>query len=82
MDIVPDEIVPTSCNGRSGSENITKHLDWVFMSEDLATGDGKIRSWVAYPYLSDHAPILLQFDSPPFPITYPFKLNLRQISHL
>jgi hypothetical protein len=75
VDIVPDELVPTWRNSRTGSETISKRLDRVFLSEDLVIGKGKIRSWVAYPYLSDHAPIFLHFDSLPFPIAFPFKLN-------
>jgi hypothetical protein len=30
---------------------------------------------VAYPYLSDHAPVILQLENNLYPTTYPFKLN-------
>jgi hypothetical protein len=30
---------------------------------------------VEYPYFSDHAPILVQFENLQFPTAYPFKLN-------
>jgi hypothetical protein len=45
------------------------------MSEDMITIVGRHRSWVAYPYISDHAPVILQFDNSPNITTYPFKLN-------
>jgi hypothetical protein len=60
---------------RGGSEGIAKRLDRVFMSEDLVSSVGRYRSWVAYPYISDHAPVVLQFDDGQRQIAYPFKLN-------
>jgi hypothetical protein len=45
------------------------------MSEDLINDAGRFRSWVAYPYLSDHAHVLLQLENNLHPTTYPFKLN-------
>jgi hypothetical protein len=45
------------------------------MSKDLINGAGRFRSWVAYPHLSDHALVFLQFESNLVPTTYPFKLN-------
>jgi hypothetical protein len=32
-------------------------------------------SWVDLPFVSDHAPVVAQFDLQPFPMAYPFKLN-------
>jgi endonuclease/exonuclease/phosphatase family metal-dependent hydrolase len=58
VDVIPDVLVPTWQNGRSGDESILKRLDQVYMSEDLINGAGRFRSWVAYPYLSDHAPVI------------------------
>jgi hypothetical protein len=36
---------------------------------------GLFRSWVEYPYISDHAPVLVQLEIPPIYKAYPFKLN-------
>ena len=33
------------------------------------------RSWVEFPFISDHAPIILHLDAAPQKIAYPFKLN-------
>jgi hypothetical protein len=58
-----------------GAESISKRLDRVFISEDLVNLSGRYRSWVAYPFLSDHAPVLLQIENTSYPTAYPFKLN-------
>jgi hypothetical protein len=31
---------------------------------------------VEYPFISNHAPVIAQFDFQQFPLAYPFKLNL------
>jgi len=36
---------------------------------------GIYRSWVEYPFIYDHALILLQLELPPLYKAYPFKLN-------
>jgi len=50
-------------------------LDRCLVSEDLLTVVGLYRSWVEFPYISDHAPVLLQLEIPPYYKAYPFKLN-------
>jgi len=50
-------------------------LDQAFLSEDLLESVGCYRSWVAYPFISDHALVLLQLENTPFFIAYPFKFN-------
>jgi hypothetical protein len=75
VDILPDEVVPTWRNGRSRCEGISKRLDRVYLSEDLLSNAGRHRSWVSYPYLSDHAHVLLQLENNYHTTTYPFKLN-------
>jgi hypothetical protein len=59
VDFPPDVLIPTWRNGRVGSEYIAKRLDRFYLSESLSTTDGRIRSWVNTPYLSDHAPIII-----------------------
>jgi exonuclease III len=59
IDIQPDKLVPTWRNGRTGTQAITKRLDRCYISEDLLTSVGIYRSWVEYPFISDHAPVLL-----------------------
>ena len=75
VDIPLTVIIPTWCNDRAVSKAIKKRLDMVLISEALATLDGRIQTWVDYPYLSDHAPILLQLDTTPSSKAYPFKMN-------
>jgi hypothetical protein len=50
---------------------------WIelIVSEILLTDVGRFRSWVDLPFVSDHAPVVVQFDFQPFPMAYPFKLN-------
>jgi hypothetical protein len=75
VDILPGDVVPTWRNGRVGRDEISKRLDRVYMSQDSISIVGRHRSWVAYPYISDHAPIMLQFDNSAYITAYPFKLN-------
>jgi hypothetical protein len=75
IDIVPGKVVPTWRNGRSRADYIAKRLDRTFISEDFLDLVGIYRSWVEYPFISDHAPVLLQLELPPLFKAYPFKLN-------
>jgi endonuclease/exonuclease/phosphatase family metal-dependent hydrolase len=75
IDIQPTKLVPTWRNGRFGIEAIAKRLDRCLVSEDLLSSVGIYRSWVEYPFISDHAPVLVQLEIPPFYKAYPFKLN-------
>jgi exonuclease III len=75
VDILPDNVVPSWRNDRSRSESIMKRLDMVFVVADFLRTIGRYRSWVAYPYISDHAPVILQFDLNCHTKAYPFKLN-------
>jgi len=67
--------VPTWRNGRVGTNSIAKRLDHSFISEDLLALVGDYRAWVEFPYISDHAPIILQLDLPLIYIAFPFKFN-------
>jgi hypothetical protein len=75
VDYAPDILAPTWRNGRVGSYSISKRLDRFLISEHLVSSEDRIRSWVDFPFLSDHAPIFLHLDSTALRITYPFKLN-------
>jgi len=75
IDIVPEKLFPTWRNNRSGTEYISKRLYRTFISEDLLVSVGIYKSWVEYPFISDHAPIILQRELPPLFKAYPFKLN-------
>jgi hypothetical protein len=59
VDILPAVTAPTWRNSRSGLESISKRMDRVFIFEDLLQHLGRYRSWVYYPFLSDHAPVFL-----------------------
>jgi hypothetical protein len=43
--------------------------------EELLTEVGFYRTWVEFPFFSDHAPICLQLDLKPVFKNYPFKFN-------
>jgi hypothetical protein len=75
VDIKPAVIMPTWRNGRRGREEIQKRLDRAYVSEDLLNDAAKYRSWVELPFISDHAPIVLQLDYGYKPVAYPFKFN-------
>jgi hypothetical protein len=75
VDYAPDFLTPTWRNGRVGSDSISKRLDHFLISDHFISTEDRIRSWVNFPFLSDHAPIILHLDSSPHKIAYPFKLN-------
>jgi len=75
VDYAPDVLTPTWRNGRVGSDSISKRLDHFLISDRLISTEDRIRSWVNFPFLLDHAPIIPHLDSSPHKIVYPFKLN-------
>jgi hypothetical protein len=75
VDYAPDHLTPTWRNGRMGSDSISKRLDRFLLSEHFISSVDRIRTWVSLPYLSDHAPIILQLDPTMHKFAYPFKLN-------
>jgi hypothetical protein len=75
VDVAPDRDVPTWRNGRSGQESIAKRLDRFYVAEDLLASILRHRSWVEFPFLSDHAPVLLEFGVGIPAVAYPFKFN-------
>jgi len=75
IDIHPGKLVPTWRNGRVGDAFIEKRLDRFLLSEDLVLSTGIFRSWVEFPFISDHVSILLQLDLLPVYKAIPFKFN-------
>jgi hypothetical protein len=75
VDIVLNDVAPTWRNGKKGREDIEKRLDQFYLSEELISSVGRHRSWINYPFVSDHAPVLLQLGNFSNPISHPFKLN-------
>jgi hypothetical protein len=75
LDIKPDTIVPTWRNGRVGLEAIAKRLDRFLISEELLLEVKLHRTWVEYPFVSDHAPILLRLEDTIMYRPYPFKFH-------
>ena len=45
------------------------------MSENLLSIVDIYRSWVEYPFVSDHAPVIIQLEISPIFKAYPFKFN-------
>ena len=75
IDVHPDKIVPTWRNGRLGTDSIAKRLDKFLVSEDILLSVGLYRSWVEYPFVLDHAHVILQLENTPLFKAYPFKFN-------
>lgn len=75
IDIKPSKLTPTWRNGRLGQHVISRRLDRVMISEDLLSDIVFYRTWVAYPFISDHAPICIQLDFSAEFKEFPFKFN-------
>jgi hypothetical protein len=75
VDVAPTKKVATWRNGRLGDACISKRLDRFLIAESLISSVQKFRTWVEYPYLSDHAPVLMEFRSCFATVASPFKLN-------
>jgi hypothetical protein len=75
VDVAPTEVVPTWRNGRYGFEGIAKRLYRIYMVEDLITTSCRYRSWVEFPFISDHAPVFLQLGEGLSTIAHPLKIN-------
>jgi hypothetical protein len=75
VDIKPLKLVPTWRNDRSGNDSIARRLDRGLIVEGLLASSGLSRSWVEYPFISDHAPILIQLENAPLYKAFPFKFN-------
>jgi hypothetical protein len=76
FDISPDKLVLTWRNDRTGMEAIARRLDRFLVVGDLISDIGLYRSWVEYPFISDHALIFLQLEVSPIYKHFPFKFNL------
>jgi hypothetical protein len=75
IDVQPDKLVPTWRNGRSGTDSIAKRLDRFLVSEDLLLEVRLYRTWVEFPYVSDHAPIFCSWRTLSLQKAYPFKFH-------
>jgi len=80
IDIKPTKLVPTWRNGRFGHGVISRILDKVLVSEDILTDVSIYRSSVEFPFISDHAPILLQLELSLTYKIYPFKFNAQWLN--
>jgi len=58
-----------------GEAFIAKRMDRFLLSKDLVLSSGIFRSWVEFPFISDHVPILLRLEVPPMYKEIPFKFN-------
>jgi len=75
VDILQADVVPTWRNGRIGADEISKILDIVYVLEDLISSTVRYRSWVDYPFVSNHAHVLLPLGFNSTIVAHPFKLN-------
>jgi hypothetical protein len=74
-DIKPLSLAPTWRNGRSGNAAIARRLDRFLVAEAYLSSATCPSSWVEFPFVSDHAPILLQLTPPKLHRSTPFKFN-------
>jgi endonuclease/exonuclease/phosphatase family metal-dependent hydrolase len=75
IDVLPTRLVPTWRNGRSGPDAIARRLDRFLVADGFLSSTGFPTSWVEFPFVSDHAPILLQLRLPALHRSPPFKFN-------
>jgi hypothetical protein len=75
IDVKPHSLVPTWRNGRTGQEAIARRLDRFLVAEAFLSTSIFPLSWVEFPFVSDHAPILLQLLPPALHRSTPFKFN-------
>jgi len=59
VDYAPEFLTPTWRNGRVGPDSISKRLDHFLISERFISSKDRIHSWVNFPFMSDHAPVIL-----------------------
>jgi hypothetical protein len=69
-------LVPTWRISRRGAGSISKRLDRFYVIEDLLAGVCRYKSWVDFPYFSNHAPVLLRLERLMRLTVYPFKFNV------
>jgi hypothetical protein len=74
IDVQPIRLSPTWRNGRAGPDAIARRLDRFFVADSFLSSSVAPSSWVASPFFSDHAPVLLQL-LPPIHRPTPFKFN-------
>ena len=75
LDIEPSIIRPTWQNGRGGPAGIGKRLDRFIVDANLLEQVHSYRSWVVQSKISDHFPIVFQWEMEGDRIHYPFKFN-------
>jgi hypothetical protein len=75
IDIRPNRLTPTWRNGRTGSAAIARRLDRFLVAESIVSSAMFPSSWVEFPFVSDHAPVLLQLRLQSLHPSPPFKFN-------
>ena len=75
MDIAPLCSGPTWRNGRAGDEGISKRIDRFMVSSTLIPLLGIHRAWTHCSDISDHLPIVLEWNKSRTSFNYPFKFN-------
>jgi hypothetical protein len=75
IDVQPPCLVPTWRNGRTGTAAIARRLDRFLVAEAFLTSSSSPSSWVEFPFVSDHALILLKLLPPTLHRSIPFKFN-------
>jgi len=75
VDVAPSESGPTWRNGRAGSEGISKRLDRFLISNSLIPSLGAYKTWIKCLDLSDHFPIVFEWNTWKGSHDYHFKFN-------
>jgi hypothetical protein len=68
-------LVPNWRNGRAGQEAIARRLYRFLVYEEILSKVGLYRSWVEFPFVSDHALVIFQMELPPTYKLFLFKFN-------
>jgi endonuclease/exonuclease/phosphatase family metal-dependent hydrolase len=63
IDVQPTCLAPTWRNGRTGKDAIARRLDRFLVAETFLSSATRPSSWIEFPFVSDHAPILLTVNA-------------------
>ena len=69
-------------NGRSGESGIEKRLDRFTIVESLLENFYRFRSWVDSSRISNHYPIICQFEYQGDRMKYPFKFSHKWLKEM
>ena len=81
VDVAPTGVGPTWRNGRMGEEGISKRLDRFLLSDQLVNSLPRFRVWTHRCGISDHFPVILDWQDHRTDCAFPFKFNQSWLSN-